>query len=75
MSEHYPQDNACQTCLGMLDVVCDRCDGKGCRHCGNTGLIDCPTCGGEVPWQKRMAAIEARQDRIEAMLIAKGYKL
>ena len=26
-------------------------------------------------WATRMAAIEARQDRIEAMLIAKGYEL
>ena len=59
MSEHYPQDNACRTCLGMMLVVCDRCDGKGCKHCS---LIDCPTCQADthtVNWRARCLAAEA----------------
>jgi hypothetical protein len=60
MSEHYPQDNACRTCLGMMLVVCDRCDGKGCKHCS---LIDCQTCQTDthaVDWRARCLAAEAR---------------
>jgi len=62
MSEHYPQDDACYTCHGSREIACDRCDGKGCRHCGNTGLIDCPDCQTDthaVNWRDRCLAAEA----------------
>jgi uncharacterized Zn finger protein (UPF0148 family) len=69
----------------MMLVVCDRCGGKGCRHCSNTGLIDCPTCQADthtVDWRARCLAAEAElaklRERVadtarEARLIVSQY--
>lgn len=36
----------CGECDGTCEILCERCNGKGCRQCGQTGFADCDTCNG-----------------------------
>lgn len=42
----FAESPDCDDCDGTCEILCDCCDGKGCRHCGQTGFVDCPTCNG-----------------------------